>query len=165
MAAEPLTDDERQAIRDLHAQGHGCNEIARRIDRNPATVSRAAARLGLSFDRAETMAATQARRADAAAQRSKLMLEYLADARRLREQLWMEHEYIDHGGKEYVEVRWTQDEPSPTDKLKLMQASTLASDKSLKLDLHDGQRDGLPAVDAWLDAMAGADEDAEDAAP
>lgn len=162
--SEPITADELQQVRELHAAGLGCNEIARRLERAQATISRAAARLGLSFDRAETLAATQAKKADAAGQRAQLMVEYLSDARRLREQLWMAHEYIDHGGKEFVEVRWTQDEPSPADKLRLMQASTMAADRSLRLDLHDGQRDGLPAVDAWLDAMTGEDED-EDVEP
>lgn len=73
MAASPLTPEERQQIRDLHAQGLGCNAIARQLGRDRSTISRAAADMGLSFDRAQTRAATQARREDNAARRTRII--------------------------------------------------------------------------------------------
>lgn len=62
--SRPVTDADRQKLRDLHAQGKGRNEIARDMGRSPATVSVLAQELGLSFDRTAAAAATEARRAD-----------------------------------------------------------------------------------------------------
>ena len=59
-APAPLSDEERQQIRDLHAAGHGCNAIARQLGRDRSTISRAANDMGLTFDRARTRAATAA---------------------------------------------------------------------------------------------------------
>lgn len=153
--AEPLTDDERQRIRELHAAGRGCNQIARDLGRSPAIVSKTARELGLSFDRSTTVAATEAKKADASALRAALMLDYLEDARRLRGQLWESCEYREYGGRDFTLRKWRQREPTPADKLKLMQASTMAADRSLRLQLFDGESEGLAAVDAWLRDVEG----------
>ncbi|GGS88394.1 helix-turn-helix domain-containing protein [Nonomuraea spiralis] len=73
MPSPPLTDDERQQIRDLHAAGHGCNAIARQLGRDRSTISRAAQGMGLDFDRKQTREATQARRDDNAARRTRII--------------------------------------------------------------------------------------------
>lgn len=145
----PFTSDERTRLRNLHAAGATRNDIARTLDRSPATVSKYAAELGLSFDRSAVQAATEARKADAKAKRSELEVLLLEDARRLRAQMWQEHTYIDHGGKEFVRVEWTQHEPTPTDKLKLMQATGAAVDRSLKLSEHDSDQ-GVEAAKSLL---------------
>jgi hypothetical protein len=133
-----LTPAERDRIRQLHGQGLSRNAIATEIGRGVATVSRVAKDLGLSFDRSATQAATQAKVADAKARRAQLMQDLLHDAHKLRSQMWQQCEYIDHGGKDFVEARWWQPEPTPADKLKLMQAARAALDGSLRLDAHDG---------------------------
>lgn len=137
MASRPLTQADRDQVRALHAQGLGRNAIAAQIGRSASTVSKLAKAAGLTFDRRTTKQATAARIADARSRRSELMLTFLDDAARLRAQIWQPHEYIDHGGKDFDEARWTQPEPSPADKRHLMQAASLAVDRSLKLDLHD----------------------------
>lgn len=137
-AHAPLTDNDRDLVRQLHAAGAARNDIAREIGRSPSTVSKLAKELGLSFDRTKTAVATAAKVNDAKARRAQLQLDLLGDAERLRRQLWEECEYIDHGGKDFNEARWTQPEPSSADKLKLMQAAKLALDGSLRLDQHDG---------------------------
>lgn len=153
---KPITDDERQRVRDLHATGLGRNDIARELERSGASISKIASELGLSFARGpEVAAATEARVADAKAKRAELMNTLLDDATRLRAQIWEPHEYRAHGGRDFVEQRWTQPEPTSADKLKLMQAATIAVDRSLRLDLHDSDTQGLPAVDAWLRDMIG----------
>lgn len=129
----PVTDDERDRITDLHGRGFSRNAIAREIGRSGATITNVCQDLGLTFDRAAVQAATTARKADAAALRSELELQLLDDAQRLRAQIWQPHEYRDHGGKDFVEVKWTQDEPSPIDKLKLMQATGVAIDRAVRL--------------------------------
>lgn len=133
-----VTDTEREQVRTLHAAGFGRNDIAREIGRSAGTVTTIAKQLGLSFDRAATADATAAKVADAKARRAALQLDLLGDAEKLRAQLWQPHEYVDHGGKDFDEARWTQPEPTAADKLKLMQAAKLALDGSLRLDQHDG---------------------------
>lgn len=68
-----ITDDERQAIRDGHAAGKSCNEIARELERSASTVSRAARELGLSWDTSRSAAATEAKQASNRARRARLV--------------------------------------------------------------------------------------------
>lgn len=148
-----ITDAERKQVRQLHARGLGRNDIARELGRSVSTITAVAKQLGLSFDRSMTAAATAAKVADAKARRAALQLDLLGDAEKLRAQLWVEHEYIDHGGKDFNEARWTQPEPTAADKLKLMQAAKLALDGSLRLDLHDADN-GAGEATSMLDALA-----------
>ena len=61
----PVTEEDREQIRALHAEGLGRNEIARRLNRGLRTVSVHAAQMGLSFARAAmTEEATRVRKAD-----------------------------------------------------------------------------------------------------
>lgn len=69
----PVTDETRQQVRELHAEGLGRNEIARRLDRSPRTISVLCAELGLTFDRTATAVATEARKIDAKARRLALI--------------------------------------------------------------------------------------------
>jgi len=154
-AARPVTDQDREQIKQLHAEGLGCNQIADRLNRSASTIGRLARELGLPFDRSRVIAATRAAVADARARRADLALVLLDDATRLRAQIWEPHEYIDHGGRDFTEARWTQHEPSPQDKRNLMLAAATAIDRVLKLDLHDRGDDGGADVDAWLDNMTG----------
>jgi hypothetical protein len=128
------TAKQREQVAVLHGKGLGRNSIAREIGCAVGTVTAIAQDLGLSFDRGPgVIAGTEARKADCADRRSRLEAQYLDDAEKLRGQVWAPHEYIDHGGKDFIQVRWVQDEPSPSDKLKLMQASRAALDGSLKI--------------------------------
>ncbi|RLL70306.1 helix-turn-helix domain-containing protein [Streptomyces sp. Z26] len=69
----PVTDDDRQQIRVLHAEGLGRNEIARRLNRSPRTISVQATDMGLTFDRTATAVATAARKTDAKARRAAII--------------------------------------------------------------------------------------------
>lgn len=71
--ADPITDTDREAVRRLHTEGKSRNQIAREAGRSAATISKIAAELGLAFSGgARAAAATEARRADAAARREQL---------------------------------------------------------------------------------------------
>lgn len=59
-------------VKELVEQGHGRNEIARRLKTNVYQVNKAAHAAGVTFDRSATKAATAARLADAQAERSEL---------------------------------------------------------------------------------------------
>lgn len=139
----PQHDDQ---LLDLHAQDLSVRDIAERMGVSKSLVSRRARAAGLTFTRTKTRAATEAAVADAKARRAVLELTLLQDADRLRSQIWQPHTYIEHGGKDYVRVEWTQDEPSPTDKLKLMQAAGIAVDRSLKITAVDSDNGATEAV-------------------
>lgn len=148
-----ITEKKREQVRLLHEQGLGRNAIAEKTGLSAGSVTAVARKLGLTFDRAMTEDATRARKADAAALRAELELTLAEDARRLRAQVWQPHEYIDHGGRDFFEARWTQPEPSPVDKLKLMQAAGIALSSSLKI-AESSPDAGVPAARSMLGALA-----------
>lgn len=81
--AEPITGRDHEQVRRLHAEGKSRNAIARAIGRSAATVSKIAGQEGLTFSGgARVAAATEARRADAAARRELLADEALDGALR-----------------------------------------------------------------------------------
>jgi IS30 family transposase len=85
--SNPVTDEDRERLRQLHAEGHGRNEIARRLKRSPRTISILAEELGLSFDRTATAVATQARVIDAKARRAALIHRAYARAEKIYDRL------------------------------------------------------------------------------
>ncbi|WP_214317262.1 helix-turn-helix domain-containing protein [Nonomuraea sediminis] len=156
MASTPLTDDERQQIRDLHAAGHGCNQIARELGRDRSTISRAAADMSLSFDRKQTRQATQARVDDARARRSKLALDLLGDAERLRKQLWEPCTIHSFGGRENVYSSELVNEPPFRDKRDILASVGLAVDKSMRLldyDANSGASEARSMLSAIAEAL------------
>ena len=158
---------QRTQVAVLHGRGLGRNAIARHLDISAGQVTAIAQELGLSFDRGPgVIAGTAARKADCADRRSRLEAQLLSDAERLRGQVWAPHEYIDHGGKDFVEVRWLQDEPTPSDKLKLMQAARTALDGSLKITALDTEAGDAPvkALLLGLGRALGVIEDPEEPA-
>ncbi|MFD1940518.1 helix-turn-helix domain-containing protein [Nonomuraea mangrovi] len=152
MASTPLTDDERQQIRDLHAAGHGCNQIARQLGRDRSTISRAANDIGLSFDRAQTRQATAARQADNAAMRAQLASDLLADAVRLRKQLWEPCTIHSFGGKDNIYNAAEVAEPPFRDKRDIMSTVGTAVDKALRLTDYDAT-DGAGEVASLLGTL------------
>jgi hypothetical protein len=152
MAATPLTDAERQQIRDLHAAGLGCAAIAREIGRDRSTISVHARAMGLTFDRAQTRAATQARVDDARDRRSKLALDLLADAERLRTQLWTPCIVHSFGGRNNSYNEHELPEPPFRDKRDIMNTAALALDKHMRL-LDFDQRDGADEVASLLGTL------------
>ncbi|WP_221761289.1 helix-turn-helix domain-containing protein [Kibdelosporangium aridum] len=66
-----ITDADHDRVRELHAEGKTRNDIARAIGRSPSTVTGIARKLGLTFDRSATAAATHARQIDNRARRTR----------------------------------------------------------------------------------------------
>lgn len=137
MAADPITDTDRQRVAELHTAGKGRNDIATEIGRSAGTVSKIAKALGLSFDREATRAATAAKVADAASRRAALALDLLGDAEKLRSQLWTEATVFAFGGKDNIYAEHPLPEPPAVDKLKLLQAAGTAIRDSLRLTEFD----------------------------
>lgn len=71
----PVTDEDREAVRRLAAQGLGRNAIARELRRSPRTISVIAEQLDppVLFDRTMTAVATEARVIDAKARRTAII--------------------------------------------------------------------------------------------
>lgn len=132
--SEPVTDEEREQIRALHARGMGRNEIARAIGRGTRTVSVQAVKLGLVFDNAEmTEVATRNRKAQLAVRRMELAEALQEDAERLTEQMWEPAKIYSFGGKDNTYEDRDVDEPPADAKKALMGAAGMAIDRSLKL--------------------------------
>ncbi len=137
---KPITDEDRNRVAQLHAQGLSRNEIARQIGRSGRTVSRIAADLGLTFERGEQVrAATQAKVLDAKARRAQLALDLLADAERMRRALWEACTVYNFGGKDNTFEQALIAEPSFRDKREITAAVSTAMAASLKLDEYDRQ--------------------------
>lgn len=132
-----VTPEQRRRVLELHGQGLGRNAIAREANVAAGTVTAIVHAAGLDFDRTPgVIAGTKARKVDLADRRSALELAYLVDAERLRALVWQPHTYYELGRfsepdgdrsrswSEFVEHE--QDTPTPSDQLKLVQASRAA---------------------------------------
>lgn len=129
----PVTEEDYERVRELHALRMGRNEIAREIGRAQRTVSVIAQELGLVFDTTMTEDATRARVAQLAEKRAILADALVDDALRLTEQVWAPSVIYNFGGKDNT-YRWENvDEPPAIDKKALMTAAGIAVEKSLKL--------------------------------
>ncbi len=129
----PVTEDDYERVRQLHALGMGRNAIAREIDRAQRTVSVIAAELGLVFDVSMTEDATRARVAQLAALRADTAIDLHLDALKLTQQMWEPAVVFNFGGKENTYNEREVDEPPTADKKNLMAAAGIALEKSLKL--------------------------------
>lgn len=154
MAIVPLTDEELQRIRDLHAEGKSCSDIARTLDRAPSTISRNATKLGLTWDRAQTKNATVARKADAASRRSELALALLGDAIKLREQLWEPCLAFNFGGRDNTYAEHQLERPDFAGQEKIIRSVAVAVEKSLRLTDYD-TGDDAAKVGSLLGALFG----------
>lgn len=151
MAAGPLTPHERDRIRALHADGTSCKEIARQLGRSPSTISKAAAAMGLAFDRAQTAAATRAKQADAKARRADLSLKLLDDAERLRQRLWQPSDQVISTPKGPARVRL--DLPPARDVRDIMTAVHTAVRGHVDIERLDADS-GTEAAKSMLGALA-----------
>lgn len=151
----PVTDDDREQVRALHAQGLGRNEIGRRIDRGQRTVSVLAAEMGLEFDITMTEVATRHRMAQLAEKRTILADALTDDALRLSAQVWEPGVIYNFGGKDNSYEERAVEQPPAAEKRQLMSAATAAAAESRRLVPPESDEQGLAAVDAWLKGMMG----------
>lgn len=133
-SSNPVTDAERERVRELHAAGKGRNEIANELGRSGRTISEIAKSLGLSFARAtQVQQATQIRTADLADRRAALAQRLQDVAERELEKVNQPHTYFDWGGKDHDFDTHDAPEPTPSDKRALLGVVATAVDRSLKL--------------------------------
>lgn len=128
-----VTTEELDELRRLHAQGLGRNEIARAMGRGTRTISVYAARLHLTFDRAQTEEATRARKIDLEEKRVILAEALTDDALALSAQVWEPTTIHSFGGKDHTYNSHDIPEPLAADKRSLMAAAALAAAQSVRL--------------------------------
>ncbi|MFJ3173782.1 helix-turn-helix domain-containing protein [Streptomyces roseus] len=132
----PVTDEDRTQLRRLHAEGLGRNEIARRLERSPRTISVLAEEMQLSFDRTHTEAATRARVVDARERRIALIERYYAQAERILDRLERDEHNITEVSLGKV-VRYKAADLPSGDVRNLVQASSAAANQAAKLEAID----------------------------
>lgn len=143
--ATKLSDDERAAIVAGIRAGKSRNDIARDSGRSAGTVTKIATAEGLSFDRAATKHATEARRADNAARRERLISAMYANAERLNGQMFVpavERKALvvsDGGGMgSHVEESVVQlEQPTFSDKRNIAVATKVLVDGARQLESID----------------------------
>lgn len=153
--ARPITDDDREQVRTLHAQNKSRNEIARIIRRSPSTVSKIAAAFEppLMFDRAaEVAVATEVRRADLAARRAALALGLQDDAEQLRAQLFAPCTVGEFAGREGEWHTADLDRPRFGDQRQIIGTVQTAVNASLRLASAEGG-EGAEQVRSMLGAL------------
>ncbi|MGW4602728.1 helix-turn-helix domain-containing protein [Streptomyces sp. NPDC004532] len=134
MAVRPIDDDDRRQVRELHAAGKTRNQIATLIKRSPSTVTKIAAALGLSFDRAaEVATATAVRLADLASRRAALAERLQGIAEREADMIHAPTLYWEWGGKDHKYDERTQPTPTAADRRAIASTIATAVDRSLKL--------------------------------
>jgi len=157
----PVTQEDHDRVRELHAQGLSRNAIAEAMGRSGRTISRIADKLGLTFDRERTRAATEAKKADARARRAALALALLDDVDQLRARLHTQY-VVYQFDREGDLVTGVLAQPPARDQRDLMMAIGAAIDRSLRLDEYDashgaaGARSMLGELGRALGAAAAA---------
>jgi Helix-turn-helix domain len=155
VSAPPVTDAERTRIRQLHARGLSCAQIAAELGRSKSAVSRQCAAMGLRFDREQTKAATAAVVADSASLRAQTGRRFLDKCNHLLDMMDEPFTAFNFGGKDNTYEEHEFDKP-PVDALRsLMQSAAQAFDKHMAQDKHDADAGNLNDVDAWLAWMSG----------
>lgn len=136
--ANPVTQADKDRVKELHAQGLPRNEIARQLGRSGKTISRIAVELGLSFERSgATAAATAAKVADAAGRRAELQLNALEGALKLYSQMFSETTVYNFGGKENDYNERKHPEPPFRDKQAIALSMKALTDMALRLAEFD----------------------------
>lgn len=148
----PVTDETRAQVRQLHDEGHGRNEIARRLDRSPRTVSVLCEEMGLDFDRTATAVATEARKVDARARRMALVDRFYEQAHRQLDRLERDEHVVKETSFGKV-LTFTIDEPTAQDVRSLMQAAASASTQAAKLEALDNDT-GIESAQSMLGSLA-----------
>lgn len=159
---QPVTDQDYADVQRLHAQGLGRNAICKQLGRSGRTVSRIAAELGLSFDRAgATAVATKVKKANAAERRAEIQVGALEAAQKLLGQMFSPAKVYNFGGKENTYEEMGHNEPPFRDKRDIASAISALAATALKLAEFDKADANTTGVDAWLAAMTQGDEDEE----
>lgn len=148
-----VTQAEQDRIRELHGQGKSLNAIAKQLHRSNSTVKKYADLMGLSFDRTNTVNATKAKSADAAAKRAELKHRLLDEAASLLDDLDKPYPvYAFSQSGKYTEHRMKK---PPADVIRnLMTSVGIALQRSIDLERIDQQSEtSTTVIDKYLKSL------------
>ena len=153
---QPVDTKTRAKVRKLARAGKSRNETARLCGVSTSTVSKicAEAKPPITFNRAATKAATEARVIDLKAQRAEISEKAVAEVFRLFGLLTSAHEVI-HWDKDGRIHRASIKRPTSGDVKNYITSIGILTDKHLAILKNDSDDRDLPAVEAWLAAMMG----------
>ena len=138
MAEPSATFQHDSRARELHASGISCNAIAKELGVSASTISRWAKKVGLSFERTQTAAATTAKRIDRAAVRADIIDRMYTRSQKVLDRLeadtYVYYIAVAGSGTERVE----DDNPPALDEKNLASALGIYLDKATRLELVDG---------------------------
>lgn len=138
----PLTDAERDRIRQLHTTGKSCRAIAGDLGRSPSAVAKAARGMGLTWGAERTAAATEAKQASNREKRANLETRLLDEALGLLVELHEPHLVYNFGGKDNTYEEHQLDRPDVGAKRALIGAAGTAITHALKLAAVDAGQTG-----------------------
>lgn len=145
---DPTPADLVERIRDLSAKGLGRNEVARRLNVSPRTVTRYAPEG--SFDRSRTASAVKAHKLDAAERRERIRLKLLIAAESAADRAIGEYTRTEPTGAEGDLTTWTTKLPPARETKDLIQASVAASAQELRIAEYKDREDFTDAKDTIL---------------
>lgn len=144
------TNEDTEKLLELHKLGKSASDIARTTGWSVGTISRRAAREGVTFDRSMMEVPIQANRMDIRVKREQLKEHLISDALKLREQLWEPYMVYNIGGSQNIYTEREMPQPPSADKAKLMNALTAAVssyDRLEKLDADGGVAEAIGMID------------------
>jgi hypothetical protein len=154
--AKALSQEERDEIARLMAEGKSRNEIAALTGRSNGTITRLAAEIGHRFGQTNLTHAHEARSAYSAERRAALAAKLTEEAELLLEQLHEPYTVFNFGGKENTYNEAQFDEPPVDAKFTIIRGAREALRTVLDIDRHDNRNDdNLAAVDEWLRSIVG----------
>ena len=151
--ATSWTPDHDTRLKTLHASGESLRACARQLGFAQSTVSKHGTRLGLTWDRSQTEAATVAKTADNRARRAALSARFLDEVEAALDDLDGPALVYRFGGKENLYSQSTIDQArlNPESRQRLLTSAAIAVDKHRILE----QIDGDPGVEAGRSLLAG----------
>lgn len=156
MSSAPVSDAEREQIRVLHARGMSCGQIAAELGRVKSTITKQCKKLGLSFGREQTKAATEAKVADTKARRAEAVRLLMDDWHRIRERAWSQYQVVLATGIGVETL--TLELPPAQDLRALVSSMSVCIKDQVAIERHDADEANMSAVDAWLRGMLGGDD-------
>ncbi|QIP39696.1 Helix-turn-helix domain-containing protein [Rhodococcus erythropolis] len=148
------TDEESTRLTELHAAGKSLSFIAELMDRSKDTISRHSERLGLSFSRAETAKAAEAKHVDNKARRARIEEQLLVKSEDMLAQLDEPAIVYSFGGQfnEYAEHEL--DKPDPVAQKHIVQALATALTAANKLHEMNAGHDATSTVSVLAEVHA-----------
>lgn len=150
----PLSSQELQQIKTLHAQGWSLNRIAKELGRSTSTIGKAAKAAGLQWTSTRTALATEAKVQSSREKRATLEGRFLDEAALLLDQLHKPHHVYNFGGKDNTYEEHELSEPDVGAKRSLIQAAVTAVGQAIKLADVDAGRSGQADARGILGAFA-----------